>query len=60
MSRRYSQNCGPELDRLNESIAALEQLAAIGQKRRGRPPKWLSEARKAKTKQKKAKAKEKR
>ena len=42
-----------ELERLNESIAALEQVAAIGQKRRGRPPKWLSEARKAKAKQKK-------
>lgn len=31
---------------VEEAIAAFERLAASQPKRRGRPPKWLSEARK--------------
>lgn len=31
---------------IEEAIAAFERLAASQPKRRGRPPKWLSEARK--------------
>ena len=31
-----------ERDRLSEAILAIERLAAGGQKRRGRPPKWLA------------------
>jgi hypothetical protein len=31
-----------ERDRLAEAILALERLAAGGQKRRGRPPKWMA------------------
>jgi len=37
-----------ERDRLDAAIAAMEGLAADGQRRRGRPPKWLVEARKNK------------
>ena len=41
-----------ERERIEEAIASLQRLAASrGQKRRGRPPKWLAEARKAKKKQ---------
>jgi hypothetical protein len=32
--------------RIDEAIAALQNLAATGQRKRGRPPKWLAEARK--------------
>ncbi len=32
---------------LSEAILALERLAANGQKRRGRPPKWMAEAKPA-------------
>jgi hypothetical protein len=31
-----------ERERLTEAILVLERLAAGGQKRRGRPPKWLA------------------
>ncbi len=31
---------------IDEAIAAIEGLVAAGQRRRGRPPKWLTEARK--------------
>ncbi len=37
-----------ERDRLDAAIAAMEGLATDGQRRRGRPPKWLVEARKNK------------
>ena len=37
-----------ERDRLDAAIAAMEGLATDGQRRRGRPPKWLVEARKHK------------
>ena len=33
---------------LDDAIAAVEGLASTGQRRRGRPPKWLSEASKSK------------
>jgi hypothetical protein len=33
-------------DRVDQAIAAMERLGATGQRRRGRPPKWLVEARK--------------
>ena len=33
---------------LDDAIAAMEGLASTGQRRRGRPPKWLVEARKNK------------
>ena len=33
-----------ERDRLTEAILVIERLAAGGQKRRGRPPKWLATA----------------
>jgi len=36
-----------EHQRLDEAIAAMEGLATTGQRRRGRPPKWLAEARKS-------------
>ena len=35
-----------ELAALNQAILLVERLAAHGQKRRGRPPKWMSEAKK--------------
>ncbi len=35
-----------ERQHLDEVIAAMEGLAATGRRRRGRPPKWLAEARK--------------
>ena len=36
-----------ERDRIDQAIYALEQVGAShGQKKRGRPPKWLAEARK--------------
>ena len=36
-----------ERERIDQAITTLEQAAAShGQKRRGRPPKWLAEARK--------------
>lgn len=35
-----------ERQQLDEAIAAIERLAVRGQRRRGRPPKWLTEARK--------------
>ena len=35
-----------ERNRLDAAIASLEALATTGQRRRGRPPKWLTEARK--------------
>ena len=31
-----------ERDRLGEAILVLERLASGGQKRRGRPPKWMT------------------
>ena len=37
-----------ERERLDAAIAAMEGLATDGQRRRGRPPKWLVEARKNK------------
>ena len=37
-----------ELEVIDQAIAAMERLAKThGRKRRGRPPKWLVEARKA-------------
>jgi hypothetical protein len=36
-----------ERDQLEETIMALERLSYAGRKRRGRPPAWLSAARKA-------------
>ena len=35
-----------ERERLEQAIAALEQVASKGGRRRGRPPKWLTQARK--------------
>ncbi len=32
--------------RIDDAIAALQNLAASGQHKRGRPPKWLADARK--------------
>jgi len=42
-----------ERDAIDEVIGALERLAADQPKRKGRPPKWLSEARKGRQKQRK-------
>ena len=39
-----------ERERLDQAIAAMERLGATGQRRRGRPPKWLVEARKGEKK----------
>lgn len=42
------QELRDERDRIDEAIAAIQRLALTnGQKRRGRPPKWVSEAKKA-------------
>lgn len=35
-----------ERDQLEEAILSLERLAASRGKRRGRPPKWMAEAKK--------------
>ena len=35
-----------ELTRIDAAIAAMESFATTGQRRRGRPPKWLTDARK--------------
>ena len=43
-----------DLERIDQAIAAMERLAkTVDTKRRGRPPKWLAEARKASTRTKK-------
>ena len=47
-----------ERQRLDEAILALEQLATNAPRKRGRPPKWLSDARKMAKNPKKGKGKE--
>jgi hypothetical protein len=34
-----------EREQIDAAIAALDRITATGQRRRGRPPKWLVEAR---------------
>jgi len=40
-----------ERDLMEDAILNLERLRASGAKRRGRPPKWLQEARERQTKE---------